>query len=115
LASYLNKRRIAGVRFVPVRFTPSGSVFKGEACGGINVIITDRARFRPVLNGLEIALALRKLYASDWKVDSYLRLLVHADTLARVKRGEAPEDIARSWSAGLETFRSARAKALLYQ
>ena len=115
LAAFLNNRRIPGVRFVPVRFIPSGSVFKGETCSGINLIVTDRARFRPVLNGLEIATALRMLYPSQWKVDSYLRLLVNADTLERVKRGDAPEDIARSWVAGLEAFRSARSKVLLYQ
>ena len=114
LASYLNSRRIAGVRFVPIRFTPSTSVHKGETCGGINMIITDRNRFQPLLNGIEIAVALRKLYPSDWKVDSYLRLLVNADTLDRVKRGQAPEEIVRSWSAKLEEFRRVRARALIY-
>ncbi|MBC8029868.1 MAG: DUF1343 domain-containing protein [Pyrinomonadaceae bacterium] len=114
LAAYLNGRRIAGVRFVPIRFTPTSSVFKGEASGGINMIITDRARFRPLLNGIEIAVALRKLYPSEWKVDSYLRLLVNADTLERVKRGSAPEEIVRSWSAKLDEFRRIRAKALIY-
>ena len=43
----------------------------------------------------QIAAALRKLYASHWKVDSYLRLLVNSDTLERVKRGDAPEAIGR--------------------
>ncbi len=114
LAAHLNNQRIAGVRFVPVRFTPKASVFKDEQCGGINIIVTDRARFRPVMNGLEIAVALRKLYPADWKVDSYLRLLVNADTLERLKRGDAAEDIARSWNAKLEEFRQARAKVLLY-
>jgi uncharacterized protein YbbC (DUF1343 family)/CubicO group peptidase (beta-lactamase class C family) len=114
LAAHLNNRRIAGVRFVPVRFTPKASVFKDEACGGINIIVTDRARFRPVMNGLEIAVALRKLYPAEWKADSYLRLLVNADTLERLKRGEAAEEIARSWNAKLEEFRNARSKVLLY-
>jgi uncharacterized protein YbbC (DUF1343 family) len=114
LASYLNNRRIAGVRFVPVRFTPGASVFKGEACGGINVIITDRSRFRPLLNGIEIAAALRRLYPSEWKVDSYARLLVNADTLNRLKRGQSPEEIVRSWSAKLEEFRRIRARVIIY-
>ena len=43
LAAALNQRRLPGVRFVPVRFTPAASVFKDEECQGINVIITDRA------------------------------------------------------------------------
>ncbi|MGH9942541.1 MAG: exo-beta-N-acetylmuramidase NamZ family protein, partial [Pyrinomonadaceae bacterium] len=115
LAAYLNARRIPGLRFVPVRFRPKASVFKDEECGGINVVITDRSQFRPVTAGIEIAAALRKLYPADWKIENYLRLLVNADTLARLKRGDAPEEIARSWAAGLEEFRRARAQALLYE
>lgn len=115
LASYLNSRRIAGVRFVPVRFTPISSVFKGEECSGVNVIITDRSKFRSVFSGLEVAIALRKLYPSQWKVDGYLRLLVNTDTLERLKRGESAGEIVRSWSDGLEEFRKARARMLIYQ
>ena len=84
-------------------------------CGGINVIITDRSRFRSVAAGLEIAVALRKLYASQWKVDDYLRLLVNSNALERLKHGAAVSEILRSWAAGLEKFREARAKALLYE
>ena len=114
LAEHLNQRGLPGVRFVPVRFTPKASVFKDEACGGVNIIITDRAEFRSLLTGIEMALALRKLYASEWKVDSYLRLLVNADTLERVKRGEPARDIVASWNEGLQEFRRARSEVLLY-
>jgi uncharacterized protein YbbC (DUF1343 family) len=114
LAEHLNQRGLAGVRFVPVRFTPKASVFKDEACGGVNVIITDRAAFRPLLTGMEMALALRKLYPNDWQVDKYLRLLVNADTLERVKRGESAKEIVASWSVGLQEFRRARSEILLY-
>jgi uncharacterized protein YbbC (DUF1343 family) len=115
LADYLNRRRIPGLRFVPISFTPKSSVFKEESCGGVNIIVIDRSKLRPVLAGIEIAVALRRLYPADWKVDSYLRLLVNTDTLERVKRGDAPADIAATWNQGLEEFRRARAKILLYQ
>jgi uncharacterized protein YbbC (DUF1343 family)/CubicO group peptidase (beta-lactamase class C family) len=114
LSDYLNRRSITGVRFVPLQFTPKSSVFKDEACGGINIIVVDRSRFNPLRAGIEIAVALRHLYPEHWQVDKYLRLLVNADTLERVKRGEAPEEILRSWNAGLEEFRRARVKVLLY-
>ena len=114
LAEHLNQRGLPGVRFVPVRYTPKASVFKDEICGGVNIIITDRATFRPLLTGIEMALALRRLYPNDWKVDSYLRLLVNADTLERVKRGEPARDIVASWNAGLQEFRRVRAEVLLY-
>ena len=114
LADVLNQRSIPGVRFVPLRFTPKSSVFKDEQCGGVYIIITDRGAFRPLLTGIEMALALRKLYPNDWKVDSYLRLLVNTDTLERIKRGEAAKDIVSSWNNSLQEFRRARAEVLLY-
>jgi uncharacterized protein YbbC (DUF1343 family) len=115
LASYLNERRIAGVRFVPVRFTPRASVFQGVECGGINLVVTDRTQLRPVYAGLEIAAALRRLHPDDWQIEKYGRLLANADTLERLKRGESPEQIALSWQPRLEEFRRARTRALIYR
>jgi uncharacterized protein YbbC (DUF1343 family) len=115
LAAYLNARRIPGVRFIPIRFKPITSVFKNEECGGVNLVITDRARFQSVATGVEIAVALHSLYPADWKVDSYLRLLVNAEAVARLKRGESAEELTRSWTTGLDSFRKQRARVLLYQ
>jgi uncharacterized protein YbbC (DUF1343 family) len=115
LAEYLNGRRVAGVRFVPVRFTPTSSVFKGEECGGVNIVVTDRSQLRAVQMGIEIAAALRKLFPADWKVDNYSRLLVNADALERIKRADEPESIAASWQPRLAEFRRARARVLLYK
>ena len=115
LAAYLNGRNLGGVRFVPVRFTPRASVFREQECGGVNLIITDRARFRPVRTGLELAVALRRLFPADWKVEDYRRLLVNDDTLERVRRADEPESIERAWQPALAEFRRARARALLYK
>ncbi len=115
LASYLNARRIQGVRFIPVRFKPNASVFKNEECGGVNVVITDRARFQSVATGIEIAVALHSLYPADWKVDSYSRLLVNAGALERLKRGSSAEELTRSWASVLDGFRRTRGKYLLYE
>jgi uncharacterized protein YbbC (DUF1343 family) len=114
LAEYLNSRNIAGVRFVPRRFTPTASVFKGEEIGGVNIIITDRTRFRPVRTGLEIAVALRKLFPNDWKNEKYLNLIVNKDAFDRILRADSPEEIEGSWGAGLEEFKRRRAQFLLY-
>jgi uncharacterized protein YbbC (DUF1343 family) len=114
LATYLNARRIPGVRFIPIRFKPSTSVFKNEDCGGVNVVVTDRSRFQSVFTGLEIAVALHSLYPADWKVDSYLRLLVNSDALGRLKRGESAEELTRSWTTSLDNFRRQRSRVLLY-
>ncbi|HYX28891.1 MAG TPA: exo-beta-N-acetylmuramidase NamZ domain-containing protein [Pyrinomonadaceae bacterium] len=113
-ASYLNSRHIPGIRFIPVRFKPSASVFKNEDCGGVNMIITDRSRFQSVAAGIEIAVALHSLYPSDWKVDSYLRLLVNSEALEHLKRGESADQVIRSWTATLDKFKQERTRVLLY-
>jgi uncharacterized protein YbbC (DUF1343 family)/CubicO group peptidase (beta-lactamase class C family) len=115
LAEYLNSRNIAGARFVPRRFTPNASVFKGEECSGINVIITDRARFRPVRAGIEIAVALRKLFPAHWKTERYNRLLVNGEMFEKVNRADSPEEIERAWGTELEDFKKRRAQFLLYK
>jgi uncharacterized protein YbbC (DUF1343 family)/CubicO group peptidase (beta-lactamase class C family) len=114
LAANLNARRIPGVRFIPLRFKPNASVFKNEECSGVNIVITDRARFQSVLTGIEIAVALHSLFPADWKVDSYARLLVNSDALERLKRGASAEELVRSWASSLETFRRNRTRYLLY-
>jgi len=115
LASFLNNRNLGGVRFVPVRFKPNASVFKDENCSGINIVIVDRARFRAVRTGLEIAVALRKLFPADWQVEKYNRLLVNAEIFEMVKRGDDAETIEKAWQKSLDGFRARRSQFLLYK
>ena len=115
LAQYLNDRKIAGVRFVPIRFKPNASVFKDEDLGGINIVIIDRKSLDSVRTGIEIACALRKLYTKEWNVERYGRLLVNADVLTALTRGDSPEQIERSWQTGIINFDRRRASYLLYK
>ena len=41
LARALNDASIPGVRFVPIRFTPSERQYAGERCGGVQILIDD--------------------------------------------------------------------------
>jgi uncharacterized protein YbbC (DUF1343 family)/CubicO group peptidase (beta-lactamase class C family) len=114
LAEALNRAGLPGVRFVPVRFTPKSSKFANEECSGVNILITDRAAFRPVSTGVEIAYHLNQLHPSTWKVDDYLRLLANRTALAAVKEGKSPSEIVATWQAGLSDFAVIRKKYLLY-
>ncbi len=114
LSEALNLAGLAGVRFVPVRFTPRASKFAGEECGGVNIIVTNRDAFRPVATGIEIAYQLRRLHAGDWKIDDYLRLLVNREVLAALKGGKTPADVTALWQAGLSDFAATRKKYLIY-
>ena len=115
LAALLNKREIKGVRFIPLRFTPNTSVFKGENLGGINIIVTDRENFEPVKTGIEIAAALRKLYPNDWKIENYNRLLANSEIYEKIKNADSPENIDKLQQKGLDNFKSRRAEFLLYK
>src|SRR6185503_12768304 len=42
LAEKLNSLRLEGVRFLPIHFKPTASVYKGTNCAGVNIILTDR-------------------------------------------------------------------------
>jgi uncharacterized protein YbbC (DUF1343 family)/CubicO group peptidase (beta-lactamase class C family) len=115
LADTLNARSIPGVRFYPVRFTPTTSKYAREECQGVFIIVTDRAALRAVRVGLEIAAALQKLYPTKYEVDQAVKLLGSKDTIARIKTGDDPASIAASWSAAESRWRLMRAKYLLYQ
>ncbi|HRI03707.1 MAG TPA: DUF1343 domain-containing protein [Pyrinomonadaceae bacterium] len=115
LAKYLNERGIKGVRFVPIRFKPNASVFKDEQLSGVNIIITNRDEFNSVRTGVEIAVALRKLYPTEWNVDKYLNLLLNKDIFEWVKRGDTPEEIEGAAKAGVDDFLKRRTPFLLYK
>ena len=114
LAQHLNALGLAGVRFVPVQFQPTSSVFKGQRCGGVNIVITNRAQFRSVHLGLHLAAALRHLYPQDWKPERLLALLVHAQTFEALGRGQDPQTLAAGLEHGVEAFKQRRQPYLLY-
>ena len=114
LAAVLNARRLPGCRFVPVRFTPRSSTFASEECAGLNIVITERARFQPVLTGLTIAEVLRASYPSEWRHEPYARLLAHAATHTALVAGKPAAALVDGWKPELARFRERRAPALLY-
>jgi uncharacterized protein YbbC (DUF1343 family) len=114
LSDALNARQIPGVRFYPVRFTPTASQFSGTECQGVFIVVTDRNALRPVRVGVEIASALVKLFPGKFQVDQAARLFGSADSIARIKSGEDPAQVVASWSGAESRWRLLRAKYLLY-
>ena len=114
LAAELNRSGLAGVRFVPVRFTPAGSVFQGTNCGGVQLLVTDRAALRPLELGLTLARTLQRLYPKDLELDKLQRLLGDAPTLAALKAGRPVAEIVSGWEPALAKFRQRRGQFLLY-
>jgi uncharacterized protein YbbC (DUF1343 family) len=115
LADALAARRIPGVGFVPVRFTPRASVFVGQECGGVNVAITDRAALDPVRVGLEIAVALRRLHPEEWQAEKLDVLLLHGTTRDAILGGEPANMVLDRTGDGLREFGRRRTPYLLYE
>ncbi|MGC2368081.1 MAG: serine hydrolase [Candidatus Sulfotelmatobacter sp.] len=114
LAAYLNARGIAGVRFVPVTFTPTSSNYRGQKCEGVNLVLTDRNALDAPEFGIELAAALKKLYPADYKMERMMELLVNQNAYDGLVAGEDPRRIAQDWQEKIENFEAVRKKYLLY-
>ena len=115
LAWELNRAGLPGVRFVPVRFTPTDSIFKGESCAGVNIIVTDRDRCNVVDVGIFIAKTLQHLYPARFDLEKLDHLLGHRATLEAIKAGKDLSEIKATWATDLKQFNGRRAAHLLYK
>lgn len=114
LAARLNSANLPGVRFVPIRFTPTSSKFANKECNGVNIHVIDRSVLRPVTVGFEIARQLRLLNPKDWQVDAYNRLLGSAAVLTEIKAGKPVEAIEAGYFDALNDFKTRRKAFILY-
>ena len=114
LAAELNQAGLTGVRFVPVRFTPSASTFKDQLCGGVSIILTDREHCSVVEAGIAIAQALYRLYPTVYQLEKLDRLLGHEATMEAIENGKSLAEIRESWGADLKEFAKRRELYLLY-
>lgn len=67
LADELARCCAEGAHFRPCVFIPTFGKFAGENCGGVQLHVTDRGRFKPVEAALTMLLTIRSLYPTDFK------------------------------------------------
>lgn len=114
LAREMNKARLPGVRFVPIRFTPSASIFKGKPCKGVYLLLTDREACRVVDIGIVAAKVMQRLYPAEFQLDKIKHLLLDPTTLDAIRGDKSIDDIHGMWRKDLDAFAQTRAKYLLY-
>ena len=115
LAAYLNARLIAGVRFIPTEFTPTSSTNASKLCGGVQIVVVNRETLDSPELGIELAVALRKLYPQDFDMLKMNTLLANQSAFLALQAGQDPRRIAEDWRDALDKFMQVRAKYLLYQ
>lgn len=115
LAKALNERKIAGLSFMPIQFTPAkGSKFGEQVCNGCYVMVTDREKLSPVAAGLEIAWTIRKAFGEKFEIDGVMKLMKNQKTMDALKSATDPAEIAKTWEADVKAFKKTREQYLLY-
>ena len=66
LARHMNHKNLPGAVFSPAYFTPFSSKYRGEACEGVHIHITDKDAFCSVTAGLSLLFAFRECYPRDF-------------------------------------------------
>ncbi len=115
LAAELNRAKLAGVHFAPLRFTPTLSTFANEECGGVSIEVTNPLALEPVRMGFTIAATLRKLHATDWKISGVMTLLGNTQAFAALTRGDDASHIVALYEKDLDAFNKRRGPFLLYR
>jgi uncharacterized protein YbbC (DUF1343 family)/thiamine biosynthesis lipoprotein ApbE/CubicO group peptidase (beta-lactamase class C family) len=114
LAQALNALKLPGVRFVPIQFIPRERQYKGERCGGVQILVTDWSRFEPVRLGLALAVTLRRLHRNSWKPDGILRMLCDQKAYDAILQGREIDEVEALWEGELNRFRQTRRRYLMY-
>ena len=115
VATRLNERHIAGLRFVAQHFIPVAGLYAGQRCGGVAIRITDKRAVRSMSMGVEIANVLRELYPEKFDAAKTLLLLGNAETVNQLEVNVPAEQIMAGWKSDLATFEVMRRKYLLYK
>ena len=104
-----------GVRFVATSFTPTENRYTGKSCSGVNIVLLERNALDAPELGVELAVALRKLYPEQFQTEKLIDLVMNQETNDAILRGEDPRRISQDWREALEKFKATRQKYLLYK
>lgn len=122
----LMKIRLPGVIFRPLYFIPTFQKHAGRLCGGLQIHISDRERYRPFKTAVGIIKVIRDLYPKEflWNNPPYeyeetllpIDILAGSDCLRRgIEKGDNIKTMESSWNEELRRFKNGvRKNYLLY-
>ena len=114
VAANLNSKKIQGVRFLPMDFTPLSGVFSGKVCHGVQILLLDRQAFEPTEMGVELLATLWRLSPENLQLEGTLHQVGSHKVLESIRSGQSPSRIWYDWQEDVERFKKVRAKYLLY-
>lgn len=123
--SALNMLSLPGVSFRPLDFKPMFQKHAHKVCHGLEMHVTDRQTFRPVLTGIAIVGVMHALHEEfAWRTETYefendrlaIDLLFGNDRIRKaIERQENPYRIVERFEAETESWRAQRADFLSYK
>jgi len=116
LAQKLNALNLPGVKFREVWFTPTFSKFQNKLCGGCQIHVTDRDKYRAVATTLNILATIKQLYGDKLVIHTnyFDKVLGNSTVREGLESGEPVDQIIAAYQPGLDAFAKSREKYLLY-
>jgi uncharacterized protein YbbC (DUF1343 family) len=124
-AEELRKFDFPGVAFREAYFRPTFCEFAGETCGGVQIHVTDREAFTPVIVGIVMVKIAHDLYKDkfQWKQGAYeyvfdknpFDVICGTDKIRKqIESGVSVKEIEEAWVTDLREFCEIRQPYLLY-
>ena len=124
-AEALDGLGLPGVRFRPARFTPTFHKWAGEVCGGVQIHVTDRRRFRPFRTGVAAIAVARRLAPAEfrWREPPYefeharlpIDILFGTDRIrTQIEGGADLAVIEATWRTALPLYTRRRRAFMIY-
>jgi len=121
----LEKYNFSGVLFRPTYFQPTFQKHARVTCGGVQIHVTDREAFTPVIVGIAMIKTAHDLYPDhfQWKQDAYeyefdknpFDVVSGTDKIRKaIEAGAGLTEIGEGWDEALDAFRELRRSYLLY-
>jgi len=127
LVNRLNEYKLSGIIFRPMYFQPTFQKHMGELCGGAQMHVTDRGKFKPFKTGVAVIKVIHDLYPNQfaWKQPPYeyeyekmpIDILAGTDRLRRdIENGLSLDRMEACWQEECREFnKNFRKKYLLYK
>lgn len=126
LIKRLDEFKLQGVIFRPMYFQPTFQKHVGKLCGGAQIHVTNREKFKPFKTGVAILKAVHELYSKEdlWKQPPYeyetvklpIDILAGTDRLRKdIEKGVSLDKMEKWWSEECRRFdKTVRKNFLMY-
>jgi uncharacterized protein YbbC (DUF1343 family) len=125
LVGVLNDFKLPGVRFRPLSFQPTFQKYANTLCGGAQIHVTDRGRFKPFRTGVAVLKAIHNTWPRDFKwnqppyeyeeINLPIDVLAGSDRLRKdIESWKSLDQMEAWWKEEAKAFEKTRKKYLIY-